>query len=147
MAAPETLIAARIKQVFDAEFTPEGFVLEPDKLLRAAGKDGEAHAAVSPNNAVEAPRTVVRLDVETLIQLYLGFDPTPDEDRVVDPGVIVGYGDRIRRAFGPNSSGNTSDMWGLRVTRIDYPDDPTGNKSRLEATVIGYADNTAALAQ
>lgn len=145
MSAPETEIANRIKTVLDAEFTPEGFVTEHTKLLRAAGRDGRDRLATSPNEAVEAPRVVVQLDVEYLIQLYLGFPDDPDEDRTVDPNVIVGYGDRIRRAFGPNSTGTTSDMWGLRVEGIEYPDDPTGHKTRLEATIIGYADNTASL--
>lgn len=147
MTAPETLLATRIKQVLDAEFAPQSFVTEHTKLLRAAGRDGKTRLATSPNDANEHPRVVVQLDVEYLIQLYLGFDDDPDETRTVDPTVIVGYGDRIRRAFGPNSSGNTSDLWGLRVTTITYPDDPTGHKTRLEAIVVGYADNTAALAQ
>lgn len=147
MTAPETLLANRIKSVLDAEFVAEGFTTEHTKLLRAAGRDGTDRLATSPNDADEHNRVVVQLDVEYLIQLYLGFDDTPDETRTVDPTVIVNYGDRIRRAFGPNSSGNTSDLWGLRVTTITYPDDPTGHKTRLEATVVGYADNPAALAQ
>lgn len=145
MAAPETVIAEQAKAIFDSEFTTEGFVAAHDKLLRAAGMDGEAHAAVSVNNARADNRVASQLNVEVLIQLYLGFDPNPDPNRVVDPRVIQGYGDRLRAAFDPQAtSGTTSDMWYFTVRDIDYPDDPTGNKSRLEATLIGYADNLSA---
>lgn len=145
MSAPETLVRARIKAIVDAEFAPEGFVAADDKLLRATGSDGNIHVAVSPERAEEDTRNVGRLIVTTLLQIYLGFDPVPDPARVVDPTVIEGYGNRLRTAFRAQSSGSTGDFWFLRLTRIEYPDDPTGNKSRLDAYIEGDADNPAGL--
>jgi hypothetical protein len=145
MSAPETLVRDRVQAIVNAEFTAEGFTAADDKLLRAAGSDGANHLAVSPERAEEDSRNVGRLVVTVLLQLYLAFDPKPDPDRVVDPTVIEGYADRLRVAFRTQSSGYTGDFWFLRLKRVEYPDDPTGNKSRLEAYIEGDADNPAGL--
>jgi len=137
-------IRARIKSVVEAEFAAEGWTVEDTKLLRAHGKDG-LRVGVSPVRSREDPKIVVQLNVETLLQVYLPFDWEPDDTKTVDPAQIEGYGQRIRDAFRTQSSGTTSQFWGLRVSSIDYPDDPTGNKTRLEATILGYADNTATI--
>lgn len=144
MTPPETLVTQRVRTIFETEFAPEGLTLADDKLVRAAGKDGTV-AAISPESAAEKPGQVQQLVIPCLLQLYLAYDASPDEFIVVDPNVIAGYGDRLRRAFQEQSSGNSDDLWYLRLIRIDYPDDPTGNKSRLEATIEGEATNPAGL--
>jgi hypothetical protein len=83
------------------------------------------------------------LEVEVVLQLYLAFEAVPDEDIQRNPSVIEGYADRLRTAFRTQSSGTTADLWFLRLTGIEYPDDPTGNKTRLEATIVGRAQNRA----
>ena len=148
MAVPETMVRQRIKEIIEAEFTadnPPDLTVEDDKLTRAAGMEGRDRCACFPEDSYEDSRKVICLVVRARIQLYLAYDAKPDENIAVNPAVIEGYADRLRRAFGPNSSGTTSDMWYLRLTRIEYPDDPTGNKSRLEATVEARCDNPAAL--
>lgn len=145
MSAPETDIRAYVKAAVETEFAAEGFTVEDTRLLTAAGSDGRNRVATSPVRAAENDRVAIRLDVETTLQMYLAFEAEPDENRVVDPGVIEGYGDRLRTALAPNSAMATSNLWGLRVTAIDYPPDPNGQKTRLEATIEGFADNTAAL--
>jgi hypothetical protein len=135
---------ARIKSVFETEFAAESWTVTYDKLTRAAGKDGATEIAVSPEEAREKDGAVIQLLIPCTLQLYMAFDATPDEHISIDPNIIVGYGDRLRRAFhGANSSGTTDDMWSLRVRRIIYPDDPTGNKTRLEAQIEGTALNPA----
>lgn len=144
MSSPATLVRQRVKSVVATEFAGEGWTAADDKLLRAAGKDG-TQLAVSPDSEHEDPRAVACLLIDVLFQLHLAYEAEPDEDIAVDPTIIEGYGDRLRRAFRTQSSGTTSDLWYLRVTDIDYPDDPTGNKTRLHATIQGRADNPAAL--
>lgn len=148
MAVPETTVRERVKTVIEAEFdgspAPD-LTVENDKLPRAAGMDGRTRCACFPEWSGEQVGRVVQLVVRVKVQLYLAFTAEPDENIAVDPATIEGYADRLRRAFGPNSSGLTSDMWYLRLTQIDFPDDPTGNKSRLEATIEAACDNPAAL--
>ena len=144
MASPAATVRAHVKAVVEAEFAAEGFTVADDKLPRAAGKDGTA-LAVSPNFERQDFTDANVLQVEVLLQMYLAFDAIPDEHMVVDPGVIEGYGDRLRRAFQDQSDGTTADFWFLHLTSVEYPDDPTGNKTRLEATFSARCENPAAL--
>lgn len=143
MTPPETLVRDRVQSIFATVFTAEGWTAADDKLPRAAGKDGETVAACYPEAARERPGNVEVLEIPVVVQLYLAYTAEPDEFIVVDPGVIEGYADRLRAGFTNQSSGNVSDFWGLRLVGIEYPDDPTGNKSRLEARVVGMAQNKA----
>lgn len=145
MASAATSVRQRVIDIVEAEFAAEGLTVANDKLPRAAGKEGVAVAAVYPEAEYERPGLVIELVVPVVLQIYLAYDAEPDETIVVDPTVIEDYGDRLRDAFRTQSSGNTGDMWFLRLTRIDYPDDPTGNKSRLEAQIEGHASNYASL--
>lgn len=143
MTPPETLVTQRIRTIFETEFEAEGWTLADDVLPRAAGKDGATVAAVAPVQAAEKPGAVQQLVIPCTLQLYLAYTAEPDEFIVVDPNVIVGYADRLRRAFQTQSSGNSDDLWYLRLLNIRYPLDPTANKSRLEADIEGAATNTA----
>jgi hypothetical protein len=49
----------------------------------------------------------------------------------------------LRRAFSAESGGTGDDFWFLRLRSIEYPDDPTGNKTRLEARFTAWAHNPA----
>lgn len=142
MPATETLVRDHIRSVVETEFSSEGFTVADDKLTRAAGMEGTA-LAVYPEDASENPKQVMELVVKATLQLYLAYSAEPDENIEVDPSVIEGYADRLRSAFQDDSSGGSGDFWYLRLTGIEFPDDPTGNKSRLEAHFQAYADNLA----
>jgi hypothetical protein len=142
MSAPETLMRARIKEVVEDEFTVEGYEVGNDKLGRSAGKDGTV-LAVSPVRSPENTRNVMMLEPEALLQIYLEYEPVPDENIVVNPDAIEAIADRLRRAFSAESGGTGDDFWFLRLRSIEYPDDPTGNKTRLEARFTAWAHNPA----
>lgn len=145
MAVPETAARQKVASIIQTAFSAESVTVEPTKLLRAAARDGRTRVACSPDSAAEVPRAVNELEVSLLVQYYLPFDDEPDENRTVDPGPIEAIADRLRRAFGPNSSGITADQWFIRLRSITYPDDPTGHKTRLEARVTAWCENPAAL--
>lgn len=141
---PETLVRQRIADVLEAEFTalePPEITVENDKLPRAAGHDGRHRVAVYPEDTFEVPRDVNVLDIEVTLQFYMAFEPEINEDQAVDPAIIEAIAGRIRRAFAGQLSGTTNDLWFLRLQRITYPDDPTGNKTRLEARFTARAAN------
>lgn len=146
MAVPETLLRQRVKARVESEFTAEGFEVADDKLTRAAGKDGEAELAVYPETTNNDYARANVLEVRVVLQLYLAYTAEPDENIVVDPTVIEEHADRLRRAFaGPDGIGASRDFWFLVIERIEFPDDPTGNKSRLEAHFLAKCDNPALL--
>src|SRR5688572_11660429 len=144
MTPPATAVRERVKTLADAEFAAEGWETADDKLLRASGRDGVTRLAVYPDDEHVLPRNQLILLVPVTFQLYLGYDDSIDEHMQVDPGIIEELADRFRRAFEDNSSGTTDDLWYLTLDRIEYPDDPTGNKTRFEATIVGRCDNPPA---
>ena len=139
----ETQTRDRVKEVIEDTFDTEGFTVSDDKLTRAAGMNGEAELAVYPELTSEDPDNVEHGVATVVLQLYCAYTAEPDETIVVDPGIIEGYADRIRTAFQSASGGNNPDLWWLRCVRIEFPDDPTGNKSRLEAIIEGHGQNRA----
>lgn len=146
MPSSETACRQVVVDIVEAAFAAEGFAVAADRLPRAAGQDGEVHVAASPEGpSEEDPRDVSMLKVSVLLQLYLGFDPTPNADYVVDPVTIEDYADRLRTAFRNPAGTNDDVLWYPRLTRIDFPPDPTGNISRLEAHISGWAQNAAGI--
>ena len=143
MASAATTVRQQVIDIVEAEFAAEGLTVAHDKLTRAAGKDGATEAAVYPESEYERIGQVVELVVPVVLQIYMAYDAEPDETIAVDPSIIEDYGNRLREAFRTQSSGNTGDMWFLRLQRVDYPDDPTGNKTRLEARIEGRGNNMA----
>lgn len=142
MAAPETLLAERIASVVETEF---GVTVEHDRFGRSTGRHGGPRVGVAVDDAGEQQRQVNNLVVTATLQWYNAYEAEPDENIVVDPRDIAATGDALRRAFADTSDGDSADLWYLRLTRIEYPVDPTGNKSRLEAHFQAWAHNTAAL--
>jgi hypothetical protein len=145
MAAPEAIVMERVKAAADTALGPRG--LPPvayDKLLRAAGKDGVAELAVYPEGAQPKRGQRIELVVPVVLQVYLPFNPDPDEHLAVDPLTIVEHAEAFRQTFAPGTPA-TDDVWFLRLEGIRYPDDPTGNKTRFEALVEGLGTNDVEL--
>jgi hypothetical protein len=147
MAAPATLARERVTDIIETEFSAEGWSVEADRLLHANGREGADRIACYPESENEGENVVLMLKVNLRVQIYLAYEDNIDENQAVDPTLIEGYADRLRRAFGDNSSGSADDMWWVRLTNVEYPPDPTGNISRLEALVIAQCDNPASLTQ
>ena len=143
MTPPATAVRQRVREIVEDEFSAEGWEVTDDKLPRASGHDGVTRLAVYPEDEHVQARNHYELIVPVVLQVYLGYEAKIDEFQQVDPGIIEAIGDRLRRAFENSSVGTTSDLWFLNLIRIEYPDDPTGNKSRLEAHIEGHCENPA----
>lgn len=145
MASAATLVRARVKEVVEDAFSAEGYTVENDKLPRAAGRDGSARLACYPEREVESFGDVNVLEIEVVLQVYLAYEAVPDEHIARDPADIEAIADRLRGAFQTESNGANPDFWYLRLASVEYPDDPTGNRTRLEARFTARAQNEAAL--
>lgn len=149
MSSPVNASIARIQEVVETVFAAEGWSAGTDKFGRSKGM-GEPHdqASISatPDFERERPAKAWLLDMQITVQFYLGYDAQPDENISRDATVVSEYADRFRAAFaGPGCRVDDGDAWYLRFTGVDYPPDPTGNKTRFEATIVGVGPNRAAL--
>lgn len=149
MSAPETASRTRVKQAIQTAFSAEGWTAGDDKFGRSMGKDdahNHANISVTTDFARERPGKAHILDIAILVQFYLGYDAVPDETISRDNTIVEGYADRLRAQFaGAGARVDSGDAWYLRVVGTEYPDDPTGNKTRFEMNIVGEALNRAAM--
>lgn len=145
ITSPLTAVRERVKAILDAEFAADQIVFEHDKLDDAVGTDG-IYAAVYPD--LEEPRfgQMNVSDANVVIQLYGRWDKRVDPKQKVDPTWIETQAERIKRALQAGGSyvGQPND-WYFNISRIEFPDDPTGNKTRLVAYVTGESQNSAVI--
>lgn len=143
-ASPSELLRSELATVLRDEFNAEGITVYDDKLLDASGEDG-AQAGTYPESEEEFPGNANALLVTVRVQLFNRWSSewTDAPDQHVDPATIERWADRFRQAVKAHNAtrGKVDELWYFRVQRIDYQDDPTGNRTRLTATVIGVADN------
>jgi hypothetical protein len=142
--SPAKQLASELRAVLEGEFNGEGITVYDDKLLVASGENA-AQIGIYPEGEEEYPGNANALLVTVNVQVYNSWSSewANDPDQHVDPSTIADWADRFRRAVKTHNAtrGRVDNLWYFRVTRIQYGDDPTGNRTRFEATVIGVADN------
>lgn len=140
ITAPETEARLQLIDLINAEFTPEGYSAIGDRLHESLGDKG-TRIGVSPQRA-RPTRDENVLGTELLVQFYGKWDKDINPEQVVNPTKVETYAERFRRAL-RTSDPKTGRVWFFRLTSMDYPEDPTGNKSRFEATVVAVGENSA----
>lgn len=136
-------IALGVKSVFETEFAAEGFQMIPDNIHEALGRD---RVAVGIAPVEERPNMRNRLVAEHYVEVKF-YGLWTDEihpDTVVNPYTITGYAERFKRALRTAKANDpgTGNVWFFDVDRIQFPNDPTGNKTRFVATIRAYGNNT-----
>lgn len=144
--APETVLRGRLIEVLEAEFETEGIRFLNDKLHDSKGREG-AIGAVYPGPSNAQSNNELVIEPTAYVQLFGKWTAEVDPDKTIDPTPTEEWAERIRRACHSDGfegvTGGDAHLWWYSVTRIDYPPDPGGNISRLLATVMGKAQNSA----
>jgi hypothetical protein len=144
--APETRLRERLIEALTAEFKPEGIRFLNDKLHDSKGREG-AIGAVYPGPTQAAAGNELVIEPTAFIQLFGKWTAEVDPDKTIDPTPVEEWAERIRRACHSDGFEGTIDadehLWFYSVSRVDYPQDPGGNITRLLVTVIGKAQNAA----
>lgn len=143
VTAPETTARLKLKQLLDAEFAPEGFATDNDRLHGSIGWKG-TRIATSPVRSSPKANDFNVMRMELLVQFYGKWSKEVNPEQKVDPEVIEVFAERFRRALRTGDP-NTSSVWFFRLLSISYPPDPTGNLTRFEAQVEAVANNPALL--
>lgn len=141
--SPFTVLRARLKTIIDTEFAAEGIVAQNDRLHESLGVDGPV-AGIFPDASRTLDDNVQVRTYGVVVQVFNRWDKRIDPKQVVDPATIEEWSERFMRACEANSTyvGDAHD-WFFQVGDIEFPDDPTGNKSRFLAEVTGVAQNPA----
>lgn len=142
MTPPETLARTGLMDILTAEFATDGFSVLDDKLHGSVGRDGTRIAVYTERFVPNFSNRYVG-ESECVVQFYGKYDLKVDPNQTVSPGIIEARAERFRTALRAFSEPGTGDRWYYRLERLEYPDDPTGNKTRFEAYVRAFANNTA----
>lgn len=144
VTAPETEIRHRLITILGEEFAAESIVFKNDKLHDSNGQEG-AVGAVYPGPSTPASDSFI-LTTTLYVQLFDLWTPKVDPLQEVDPSIIEERAERIRRRCqldAKHSLPGDVHGWYFVVSRIEYPQDPTGNITRLVATITAQSQNSA----
>lgn len=146
VTAPETRLRARLIAALTAEFSTEGIKFLNDKLHDSKGREGHI-GGVYPGPSQTTLGNEMIIEPTAYVQLFHKWRADVDPNLTIDPTPIEEWGERVRRACQSDGGEGTTDgddhLWWYSVTRIDYPEDPGGNITRLLATVVGKGQNPA----
>lgn len=123
---------------------PEQIVAIHDKLHESLGLEG-VEVGISPMRQVPQPGQRNVMETYVFVQFYDLWEKEVDPEQQVDPRRITGFAHRFMQAVERAQAGvpGTSEAWYFDVDSVTYVDDPTGNKTRFEATVRARGDNAA----
>lgn len=141
--SPFQIAAATMEAVIAAEFTDQTYFFAADELHESLGSDGRIKVGVAPDR--DTPRAGDMLLQETWfhVQWFGRWDPQIDPTQKVDPTPITVIAERLRRALRVASASIDDQVWYFNVVNVEYPRDPTGNKTRFVMTCQCYGTNSA----
>ena len=145
---PVAALSGTLLNVINAEFAYDNITAYSDKLHESMGLNG-IKVGVSPISTRPKPGNSAVQEILLLVQFYGLWDKMVNPDQQVDPTIITGYFSRFQAAVEANQDAvaGTNAVWFYEIIDCQFPDDPTGNKTRFEATVRGYGDNLALVAR
>lgn len=124
----------------DAEFAPEGYVTEDDWLHPSLGHTGTRLACYPVRQRPNANRQII-LDTEVMFQFFDAYDRQIDPEQAVSPARIEQFAERFLRALQKGNSPSTDHTWFFNLIDLEYPRDPTGNRTRFEARILVKSGN------
>lgn len=141
--SPFETVALGVIDIFNAEFAAEGFQMVADDLHESMGRR-RVDVAIAPSEDVRMSGNALVQETWVEVKFYDLWSEKIDPATVVNPFKITAYAERFRRALQRSATDPATGMvWYFDVMRIQYPRDPTGNKSRFVATIRAYGNNSA----
>lgn len=143
---PYEQVALALKSIIDTEFAPQNVTAIHDRLHESLGTD-RVEVGISPESWRPKARDRNSLETFVLVQYYDIWDKDIDPNQQVNPIVITNKASRFMRAVQNHqaSAVGTADVWYFDVESIEFPNDPTGNKTRFHAIIRAHGQNHSIL--
>lgn len=140
--SPYETVAIAIQQIIAIEFATEGFTAILDNLHESLGRE-RVDIGIAPIE--DYPQGTNELLQETFVEVRF-YDLWTQEispDTVVNPARITGFAERLKKALrrADAMDPGTDQVWYFSVRRTQYPNDPTGNKTRFHMTIRAFGNN------
>ena len=145
---PYKIAADKLAELIATEFAAEGVTPLHDKLHESLGNDG-IEVAISPIGIRPTIKDNATLETTLLVQFYNIYDREIDPYQQVDPRDVSMFFARFHYALETyqDSNAGNEQVWYFLLSSVDFPDDPTGNKSRFEARVQAFGANQGLVAR
>lgn len=140
MPSAYEIAATGLATIINTEFDPEDLLAQHDKLHESLGRR-RPEIGISPVRQQPQARNKLVLETTILVQFYDLWVQEISPDTQVNPFKIAGYAERFWKAAESQQATGNNQVWYYSVESIDFPDDPTGNKTRFHATVLARGDN------
>jgi hypothetical protein len=143
MASAFETTATALKQIIDTEFAPEGITAIFDNLHESLGRT-RVSVGIAPLEDVPKSDNALVNETWVEVKFYDLWKTEITPETVVNPVKITGYAERFRDACRRSQATDphTGMVWFFDIRRIQYPNDPTGNKSRFVATIRAFGNNS-----
>lgn len=138
---PYTLVANEIERILLEEYAVEGFRVVHDNLHPAVGAEG-TRIGISPESEVPRTTNMIVNDIRLTVKFHGRFNGEVDPNQRVDPRKVTNLAERFRRAIKRANQIGNQHVWYFNLTSLQYPDDPTGNKTRFHATIVAEGQNS-----
>lgn len=142
MPSNYALSAGALETIVNSTFAAEGIVAIHDKPHPALGYDGPV-VGIFPS--YDQPNTRTKVAEEAYVEIHYldAWDKQVNPTQAVDPRIITEKAFRLKRAIKTANVHLGSNMWFFNVERTEYPDDPTGNKTRFFMVIRAWGNNPA----
>lgn len=140
MPSGYAIAAAALEQMLNTEFAPEGVVAVHDKPHEALGDNGVV-VGIFPTYDQPNSRTKVADEIWIEVRYYDQWDKQIDPRQTVDPRIITEKAFRFKRRIKSTNVSGNGNLWFFNVERTEYPDDPTGNKTRFHMLIRAWGNN------
>jgi hypothetical protein len=137
-------VATKLKTIIDTEFAAEGYTAVFDNLHESLGRTRVDIGISLERQRPMAADAHVRETFLT-VKFYHLWKQEITPTTVVNPDTIATFAERFERAvqtYNKTAVGNGL-VWYFDVTNTEFPNDPTGNKTRFVSSVRAYGNNTS----
>lgn len=140
---PYEVAATALKQIIDTEFAAEGIHAIHDNIHESLGQD-RAVVGIAPTREARLPNNNVVNALYIEVRYYDLWDKEVDPEQVVNPFRITARANRLKRALQQSQASfvGSPEVWYFDWLDTEFPDDPTGNKTRFHMHLRVYGDNT-----
>jgi hypothetical protein len=141
--SPYEVVATALKTIIDTEFAAEGIKAIHDNIHESLGRR-RVSVGIAPDYEASWARDAQVQETWITVKFYDLWTDEITPETVVNPLKITAYAERFRDAIRRARVNDvaTGQMWFFDLQRVNYTDDPTGNKSRFVASIRAYGNNS-----
>lgn len=140
MASTYIIAANALEALLTATFP--GVTVVHDKVHEAIGFKGP-RIGIAPTREIPNARNKLMMEAWIEVRYMDVWDRKVDPAQKVDPRLIAAKAQTLMEAIQSTTVTASGSMWFFNVEMVNYPDDPTANKTRFYMTLRAWGNNAS----